>query len=208
MNFTIKQQSDFEQLFFLRKYLVGHNGFIAGGCFKDIFTNKEVRDIDIFFRSSEDASAAVVAYETNTEYRLLYENRNATGFTEIATGRTIELVRARFGLPVDVLSQFDFSICKFSMQLELWHDKLLTNPKEIYECTYSTEFFTDLARGRLNFDGDILHAGFTLERTIKYAKYGFKIDKANISLLTETIFNQGRTKVVEEINSSEKGEGY
>lgn len=208
MNFTIKSQTDFEQLFFLRKYLAGHNGFIAGGCFKDIFLKREVRDIDIFFRSLEEALVAIALYTVDPEYRLLYENRNATGFTEISTGRTIELVIARFGNPTDIINQFDFSICKFSLYSETWNDKLLTNPKLNFICVYSAEFFTDLTRGRLVLDGDILTAGFTLERVAKYARYGFKIDKINLCLLTEALFNQGRTKVIGEINSAERAEGY
>lgn len=208
MNFTIKQQSDFEQLFFLRKYLVGHNGFIAGGCFKDIFLKREVRDVDIFFRSLEEASVAIALYTVDPEYRVLYENRNAAGFTEISTGRTIELVVARFGNPTDIINQFDFSICKFCLYSETWHDKLLTNPRLNFICAYSVEYFTDLTRGRLVLDGSILTAGFTLERVAKYARYGFKIDKINLSLLTEAVFDQGRAKVIQEINSSERGEGY
>ena len=34
---------------FLDIYMEGHRGFIAGGCFKNIFNNEKIKDIDMFF---------------------------------------------------------------------------------------------------------------------------------------------------------------
>lgn len=45
---------NFRQLFFLDKYLMGHRGYIAGGCFKNIFNGEKVNDIDMFFRQESD----------------------------------------------------------------------------------------------------------------------------------------------------------
>ena len=32
----------------LDKFLQGHKGFVAGGCFKNILNNEHIKDIDVF----------------------------------------------------------------------------------------------------------------------------------------------------------------
>lgn len=50
--FVEKDIDNFMVLNWLDYYMVGHKGFIAGGCFKNIFCNEKVKDIDIFLRGS------------------------------------------------------------------------------------------------------------------------------------------------------------
>ncbi|HEM4745463.1 TPA: hypothetical protein U1397_000160 [Streptococcus suis] len=45
---------NYRQLWWLDKFLIGHKGFIAGGCFKNIFNNERVKDLDIFFENEND----------------------------------------------------------------------------------------------------------------------------------------------------------
>ena len=44
----------FFHLYPLKKYLKGIDGFISGGCFKNVFKHQKIRDIDIFFKNQED----------------------------------------------------------------------------------------------------------------------------------------------------------
>ena len=39
---------------FLDKFMMGHKGYIAGGCFKNIFNGEKIKDIDIFFDNEEE----------------------------------------------------------------------------------------------------------------------------------------------------------
>lgn len=48
-NFIIDTPDNFWQIRWLDKYMEGHKGFIAGGCFKNILSGEKVKDIDIFF---------------------------------------------------------------------------------------------------------------------------------------------------------------
>lgn len=48
-NFVIDTPDNFWQIRWLDKYMEGHKGFIAGGCFKNILSGERVKDIDIFF---------------------------------------------------------------------------------------------------------------------------------------------------------------
>ena len=57
--------SDPEHIFMLRqldKFMCGHNGFIAGGCLKNLFNHEKIKDIDVFFKSQDDFTAAWLSY--------------------------------------------------------------------------------------------------------------------------------------------------
>lgn len=45
-NFVIDTPDNFWQIRWLDKYMEGHKGFIAGGCFKNILFGERVKDID------------------------------------------------------------------------------------------------------------------------------------------------------------------
>ena len=42
-------RENFWMLNWLDEYMIGHKGFICGGCFKNIFSKEKVKDLDIFF---------------------------------------------------------------------------------------------------------------------------------------------------------------
>lgn len=44
-------RDNFWMLNWLDEFMVGHRGFICGGCFKNIFNKEKVKDLDIFFTS-------------------------------------------------------------------------------------------------------------------------------------------------------------
>lgn len=58
-NFVIDTPDNFWQIRWLDKYMEGHKGFIAGGCFKNILSEEKVKDIDVFFESESDFQEAV-----------------------------------------------------------------------------------------------------------------------------------------------------
>lgn len=58
-NFVIDTPDNFWQIRWLDKYMEGHKGFIAGGCFKNILSGEKVKDIDVFFENESDFQEAV-----------------------------------------------------------------------------------------------------------------------------------------------------
>lgn len=58
-NFVIDTPDNFWQIRWLDKYMEGHKGFIAGGCFKNILSGEKVKDIDIFFESESNFQEAI-----------------------------------------------------------------------------------------------------------------------------------------------------
>lgn len=133
----IKEERDnYWMLNWLDQFMVGHRGFICGGCFKNIFNKEKVKDLDIFFKSRSDFEYAVDYYDRQTagyvdysesedklseedaEYVFLYENDNVKAYVHKKTGVRIELCCKIFGTAEDILNQFDFTITKFAYYKE------------------------------------------------------------------------------------------
>lgn len=138
----IKESRDnYWMLNWLDQFMIGHKGFICGGCFKNIFNKEKVKDLDIFFPSKTDFNDAVEYYDSKTagywidgdpdceldendaEYRFLYENANVKAYIHKKTGIRIELCCKIFGTAEDILNQFDFTITKFAYYKEEVEDK-------------------------------------------------------------------------------------
>lgn len=120
-----KDRNNFWMLNWLDQYMIGHKGFIAGGCFKNIFSKEKVKDIDIFFESLVDWQEAVRYFESMTpgydgddkrdeEYIFIYENGKVKSYKNIKSGVRVELCRTLFGTAKEVISNFDFTIVKFA----------------------------------------------------------------------------------------------
>jgi len=166
-NFIVNNNDSFFKCRKLDPYLSNHKGYIAGGCFKDIFMNKKFRDIDIFFEKVEDFNEALTFYQKNEDYSFVYENKNAVCFVNKTTKKKIELVRSKFAPVEEMLKGFDFTIVKFAYYKEVNGEE--TNWKYMYH----SSFFEDLTNRKLVIDDSSTFPVNTFERTYKYRKYGF-----------------------------------
>jgi hypothetical protein len=137
----VKESRDnYWMLNWLDEFMIGHKGFICGGCFKNIFNGEKVKDLDIFFQSKSDFEDAVKYYDSKTvgywmddennkvgedeaEYRFLYENKNVKAYVHKKSGVRIELCSKIFGTAEDILNQFDFTITKFAYYKEEIEDE-------------------------------------------------------------------------------------
>jgi hypothetical protein len=145
-----------------------HKGYIGGGCFKDIFMDKNFRDVDIFFRTVEDYNEALDFYKNNTDYTFVYENNNAICYKNNKTRKKIELVKSKFAEPEEMLDSFDFTIVKFVYYKEYDGDEI------VWKYMYHPTFFEDLINKKLVINEDTTSFPLnTFERTYKYRKYGF-----------------------------------
>lgn len=163
--------SDPDHIFALRqldKFMVGHNGFIAGGCFKNIFNNEPIKDVDIFFKSDVDFYNAVDSFEDNDDFTSYYESDNVTAFRHIDSGVIVECVRTIFGTPEEIISEFDFTVVKFAYYKELTEEDTLT-----YKAIYHKDFFEHLHLKRAIIDDRIPKPMSTFNRLLKYRKYGY-----------------------------------
>jgi hypothetical protein len=184
-----KERENFYILNWLDEYMIGHKGFIAGGCFKNIFSNEKVKDLDIFFKSRSDFDNAVEYFDglcgednEGGTYRFYYENKKVKAYKNIKSGIAIELINTVFGTPEDILNNFDFTIAKFAYYKEEVEDKEQlpfddTDTKVSTHIEYrilcDTNFFEHLHLKRLVTDDKIPFPASTFERMIRYVKYGY-----------------------------------
>ena len=204
MNYIEKSALEVNGIAWLEKFISFHDGFIAGGCFKNIFSNQTVKDIDIFFRNSVDYDNAVDYCQrhggseeesTVNEYKFVYENDKCICYRHIPTGIKIELINSIFGEPVDILKQFDFTISKYAYYNKKINSGPFDDDDEVkYEitCVYHQDFFEHLTQKKLVIDDKIPFPVSTFERVLRYTSYGYNLCK------------ESRKKLIIALNQIEK----
>lgn len=187
--FKVKEILNFRQLYFLDKFLIGHKGFVAGGCFKNIFNKQAVKDIDMFFESKENFNDAVKYFkdlikENPEEWRKSYENKNVWAIYSEKDKLRIELVRSVFGSPKEIISDFDFSVTKFAYYRN--EDNIdVEDYMAQFEVMYHEDYFEHLQMKRLVIDDEIPFPVSTFNRSYKYQSYGYGLCKeSKIKLIT------------------------
>lgn len=178
-----KNLDNFQNLNWLNEFMIGHKGFICGGCFKNIFNHEKVKDLDMFFKSRRDWEDAVIFFDTMTvgykfddkreeEYQFYYENDNVKAYKHIKTGVVVELCCKIFGTAKEIIDSFDFTITKFALYKDEVADE---NGKTHIETKIicDDKFFEHLHLKRLVIDNKIPFPMSTFERMLRYAKYGY-----------------------------------
>lgn len=170
-----REEDEFFKILFLKKYLIGTYGFIAGGCFKNIFNNEQIKDIDVFFRNKEDFEYALETYENNELFDKCYKNKNVVAFKENKTGIVVELICKEYYDPKQILNDFDFSITKFCYYFEKEQNEE-GDTEFYYYVIHHDKFFEHLLHKRLVIDDEnLLYPFGTFNRTYRYAKYGYQL---------------------------------
>lgn len=171
-NFVDETEWNFPKIKWLDKYMAGHKGFIAGGCFKNIFSDTKTKDIDIFFKNKDDFIKARKYFEDNDEFVFFYKSGKVVAFKDKKTDLIIELIRGKYGTPKQIIEDFDFTIVKFAYYKQI---KIDSNEEETisYKCLYSDKFFEHLTLKRLVIDDKTPFPINTFDRMFRYAKYGY-----------------------------------
>lgn len=182
---------NYPQIRFMKEFMVGHPGFIAGGCFKSAFSGEKPHDLDMFFRDRSEYKDAVNYFDKHEEeYVRGYQNSNVESFVHLKTKVRIECIRKIFGPPKEVLSQFDFTIAKFAFYTEV-------DPPEDEDgdwnytdfVIYHPHFFEHLSMKRLVVDDKMPFPISTFNRTYKYALSGFMPCRETKSKIINAIRN-------------------
>lgn len=181
MEFKEKPKETFNKVRFLDYYMEGHAGFIAGGCFKNIFKGQKIKDLDIFFEKESDFLQAKTFFETQEDYIFSYENNNTVSFKNKKTNIRIELIRHTYGTPIEIISMFDFSITRFAYARKADEQGI------IYYNVYVDTFFEDLTCNKLVIDGNLMFPVSSFERSYRYRSYGFGLCKESKAKLIEAL---------------------
>lgn len=194
-NFLTRSEYDYMQLSWLKKYLWGHRGYIAGGCFKNIFNGQHVKDLDIFFNNQFDFDKAKAFFQKRIEaderknandkkWIFSYENSNVWSVKDIKNNVRLELIQSHFGTPSELLATFDFTITKMayysvdSQEASENQDFNFDGKDQSgdFKILMSSLFFENLQTKRLVIDNErILYPLSTLNRSLKYSGYGYKM---------------------------------
>lgn len=178
MSFKISNIYNYRQLWWLDKLLIGHKGYIAGGCFKNIFNNEREKDIDVFFENKADCLEAISYYKKETkehpnEWRFVYENEKVWSIYSNKEKVRLELIKSVFGKPKQVISEFDFTITKFAYYKN--YDNVdEENYMAVFEVMFHEDFFEHLHTKRLVVDDEMIYPVSTFNRMLRYAKYGYQ----------------------------------
>ena len=183
MNFIEKPKETFNRVRLLDYYMEGHSGFIAGGCFKNIFKKERVKDLDIFFENENEFNKANEFFKSEDNYIFSYENSKVISYKNKNTNIRIEPIRHTYGTPKEIISMFDFSITRFA------YAKKQENNEIVYYNVFVDTFFEDLTNSKLVIDGDLLFPISSFERSYRYRTYGFGLCKESKAKLIEALKN-------------------
>ena len=110
--FQESTEAQLPKLKVLNKFLEFIPGYIAGGCFKNIFFDEPIKDVDIFFKNTTDAEIANSLCDTSPNYEELWQTSQTITYKYKPSGDTVQLITSFFGNPDEVVSNFDFTITK------------------------------------------------------------------------------------------------
>lgn len=187
-NFVIDTPDNFRQIRWLDKYMEGHKGFIAGGCFKNILSGERVKDIDIFFESESDFQEAVDLFNDEKhqkeEWKFKYRNKKVCAFRKEGEKVWVEFIESEFGKPEEILGSFDFTVAKTAYYKEPKYEEKeddyfpFSSASIVayeYKLLYHEKFFEHLHMKRLVIDENIPFPVSTWERSYRYKGYGYNM---------------------------------
>lgn len=187
-NFVIDTPDNFWQIRWLDKYMEGHKGFIAGGCFKNILSGEKVKDIDVFFESESDFQEAVDLFNDEKHqkegWKFKYRNEKICAFQKEGERVWVEFIESEFGKPEEILRSFDFTVAKMAYYKESKYeekedDYFPFSSTDVvgyeYKLLYHEKFFEHLHMKRLVIDENIPFPVSTWERSYKYKGYGYNM---------------------------------
>lgn len=151
-------------------------GYVAGGCFKNIFNGERPKDIDVFFNDKSGFIEALPNFYA--KFNKVYENDNTICFN--VDGQKVELIKSQFGTVQEMLDRFDFTVVKFAVY-PASDGKM--------RARYHVQFFEHLMQRKLVLTDTALLPISTFERTLKYTRYGYNMCLGSKQMLIDSIRN-------------------
>lgn len=150
----------------------GIDCWIAGGCLRDYFSQKQMKsDCDIFFPNNDEYQKTK-NYLINNGANVIWESNN--GMKVTYKGNTFDLIKIFASNPKDTISRFDFTISMFA-----------TDGKDIYQGINSLK---DLEDSKLVIN-TIISPLSTLKRVLKHYRKGFTMSAEETKKLYTALNN-------------------
>lgn len=173
MGYTTIKINDRKIIDMLSPFLINDKLCVAGGFFKDYYTNKKCNDIDIYCLDSGTAKEVKTIF--NYAFKLDFNSENVTRYH---SGKLqIDLVTKIYGDAKQIISQFDFTICKFAVYKKGYD----------FYAVYCNNFFVDLHDKIISTEKCEMPCPMsTLKRLIRYVGYGYSpSDETLLDIATE-----------------------
>lgn len=173
---TFNPPSDIKNILFLIK---GH-GFLAGGCLRAALKNKtDYTDYDIYAYTLEDRRILIDLF-LKMGFKATYYNTNCVcldGYLGVNFDKklNIQIIFSFVGNPVDVIDEFDFTICRVAID-----DKFIYKDKDFDENEQKKMLRIKTIQCPIS----------AIRRIIKYTKKGYFISNFQIFKLYEDFFNR------------------
>lgn len=189
---------NFMQLSFLQKYALYDNAIVAGGCFKNIFNNEKIKDVDLFFRNEVDYNESINRAQElikKGKYRFVYENKKVKSYFDTENDLRLEFINTIFGEPQEIIEQFDFTVTKFAFYKD---DEYIDEDNFVsqFRVVYHDDFFEHLQTKRLVIDDKLKFPVSSFERSYRYRDKGYRLCRESkqklltcLHELTETQLN-------------------
>jgi hypothetical protein len=140
------------------------NAFIAGGAITSVFSNKHIKDYDVFFRDEKSFEVCIRFF---VHYTCVAKTINAVTY-RTPNGIVIQLIHLHyFSAPTEIFNKFDFTVCCGLYDFS-------TGGFSLYK-----DFLKHLAQRKLIFNSNHEFPVASLSRSEKYKRKGFTIDQTN-----------------------------
>jgi len=97
--------------------MVAHDGFVAGGAVRSVFTSQPINDFDIFFSTLKDAQSCFESFcegeesPTFMETDACWSHKGDGKCENVPEGMRFQLIKASVGQPEEIINRFDFTMC-------------------------------------------------------------------------------------------------
>lgn len=140
----------------------GVNFSVAGGACTSVFSGMPINDADVFFVTTDDFTLASRLLGSGYGYQLKFQTDVADSYQNEVTGHKLQLIQKIFGEPVDIIRQFDFTVCQCAWSGR--HEKFVM----------VDQFLQHLAERHLAFNIEAKYPIASLYRAMKYVKKGYQ----------------------------------
>ncbi|UUV25962.1 MULTISPECIES: hypothetical protein [Lysinibacillus] len=140
---------------------------IAGGMISSLFTNKEINDVDVYFRDYN--SLYLFAEQTLSGSHVVSHTNKATQFIKkyLDNQILVQIIHYRtYGKVEDIFDTYDFTVCMGAYDFEI--EEFILHP----------EFLKHNSQRILRFNSNTSYPLISAIRTQKYEDKGYKITKA------------------------------
>ncbi|MGE7840644.1 hypothetical protein ACQKNX_07625 [Lysinibacillus sp. NPDC093712] len=138
---------------------------IAGGMISSLFTNKEINDVDVYFR--DYGSLYLFADQTLSGNHVVSHTSKATQFLTKGTEILVQIIHYRTYEKVeDIFNTYDFTVCMGAYDFEI--EEFILHP----------DFLKHNSQRILRFNSNTSYPLISAIRTQKYENKGYTISKA------------------------------